>query len=57
MFSYDMGGQAAVQDLLATHGVRHVTHEEFEGDESWIGTKFLVMPRCRAASPVTTRTC
>jgi aminoglycoside phosphotransferase (APT) family kinase protein len=48
---YDLERQAATQELLAAAGVPAPSPSVFEPDESWIGTRFMVMPRIAGRLP------
>ena len=48
---YDFDAQASTQRLLHDHGVATPSPILFEPDESWIGSKFLVMPRIVGHTP------
>jgi aminoglycoside phosphotransferase (APT) family kinase protein len=41
---YDLSMQATVHTVVATHGIPAPTPTRFEGDSSWLGIPFLVMP-------------
>ena len=42
---YDFGGQTRTQELLRQHGVATPSPVYYEPDPSWIGSRFMVMPR------------
>ncbi|OBB37375.1 phosphotransferase family protein [Mycobacterium sp. 852002-51961_SCH5331710] len=48
---YDLQAQARTQELLHTHGVATPSPLLYEPDPSWIGSKFLVMPRIVGHTP------
>ena len=48
---YDLGRQAAMQNLLADLGVPAAAPAVHEADETWLGTDFLVMPRIAGTAP------
>jgi aminoglycoside phosphotransferase (APT) family kinase protein len=48
---YDFDAQSSTQRLLHDHGVATPSPILFEPDESWIGSKFLVMPRIVGHTP------
>ena len=41
---YDLEAQCRTQELLHEHGIATPSPIVYEADESWIGSKFLVMP-------------
>nr|WP_090343053.1 phosphotransferase family protein [Mycolicibacterium malmesburyense]CRL73782.1 putative aminoglycoside phosphotransferase [Mycolicibacterium malmesburyense] len=49
--TYDLEAQARTQELLHTHGVATPSPLLYEPDPSWIGSKFLVMPRIVGHTP------
>ncbi|MGV0853319.1 phosphotransferase family protein [Mycolicibacterium phlei] len=48
---YDLEAQARTQELLHTHGVATPSPLLYESDPSWIGSRFLVMPRIVGHTP------
>lgn len=48
---YDLEAQTRTQDLLHGHGVATPSPNYYEADESWIGSRFLVMPRIVGHTP------
>jgi aminoglycoside phosphotransferase (APT) family kinase protein len=48
---YDLEGQTRTQELLRSHGIATPSPTLYESDESWIGTKFMVMPRIVGHTP------
>ncbi|KUI44021.1 aminoglycoside phosphotransferase [Mycobacterium sp. IS-1590] len=48
---YDLDAQSATQRLLHDHGVSTPSPIVYEPDESWIGSRFLVMPRIVGYTP------
>ena len=51
---YDLGAQALTQELLHEHGIVTPSPILYESDRSWIGSKFLVMPRIVGHTPADT---
>ena len=49
--SYDLGAQTLTQDLLHEHGIPTPAPIYYEPDKSWIGSKFMVMPRIVGHTP------
>ena len=49
--NYDLGAQTLTQDLLHEHGIATPSPILYEPDKSWIGSKFLVMPRIVGHTP------
>ncbi|MDT5091694.1 MAG: hypothetical protein QOH60_1057 [Mycobacterium sp.] len=49
--SYDLGAQTLTQDLLHEYGIPTPSPLYYEPDKSWIGAKFLVMPRIIGHTP------
>lgn len=49
--TYDLGAQTLTQDLLHEHGIATPSPILYEPDKSWIGSKFLVMPRIVGHTP------
>jgi aminoglycoside phosphotransferase (APT) family kinase protein len=48
---YDLGGQTMTQELLHDHGIATPSPILYEPDRTWIGSKFLVMPRIVGHTP------
>jgi aminoglycoside phosphotransferase (APT) family kinase protein len=48
---YDLDAQTRTQDLLHEHGIATPSPIHYEPDESWIGSRFLVMPRIPGHTP------
>jgi aminoglycoside phosphotransferase (APT) family kinase protein len=48
---YDLGAQTRTQELLHGHGIAAPSPISYEPDESWIGSRFLVMPRIIGHTP------
>ena len=48
---YDLEGQTRTQELLRDYGVATPSPVHFEPDASWIGSRFLVMPRIAGHTP------
>jgi aminoglycoside phosphotransferase (APT) family kinase protein len=48
---YDLDAQTRTQDLLHQHGIATPAPIHYESDESWIGSRFLVMPRIPGHTP------
>ena len=48
---YDLAAQTRTQELLHRHGIATPSPIRYEPDESWIGSKFLVMPRIVGHTP------
>src|ERR1700743_2588399 len=42
---YDLDAQTRTQEFLHQHGIATPSPIDYEPDESWIGSRFLVMPR------------
>jgi aminoglycoside phosphotransferase (APT) family kinase protein len=51
---YDLGGQTMTQELLHEHGIATPSPILYEPDRTWIGSKFLVMPRIAGHTPADT---
>ena len=51
---YDLGGQTMTQELLHEHGIATPSPILYEPDRTWIGSKFLVMPRIVGHTPADT---
>ena len=49
--TYDLGAQTLTQVLLHEHGIATPSPIVYEPDESWIGSKFIVMPRIVGHTP------
>lgn len=49
--NYDLGAQTLTQNLLHEHGIATPSPILYEPDNSWIGSKFLVMPRIVGHTP------
>jgi aminoglycoside phosphotransferase (APT) family kinase protein len=49
--SYDLDAQTRTQELLHEHGITAPSPISYESDESWIGSRFLVMPRIIGHTP------
>ncbi|WP_244438429.1 phosphotransferase family protein [Mycolicibacterium septicum] len=48
---YDFAGQTRTQELMRRHGVTTPSPVYYEPDESWIGSRFMVMPRIVGHTP------
>jgi aminoglycoside phosphotransferase (APT) family kinase protein len=48
---YDLGAQTLTQELLHDHGIATPSPIYYEADPSWIGAKFMVMPRILGHTP------
>ena len=48
---YDLEAQTRTQELLHRHGIATPSPIRYEPDASWIGSKFLVMPRIVGHTP------
>jgi len=48
---YDLGAQTLTQDLLHEYGIATPSPILYEPDRTWIGSKFLVMPRIVGHTP------
>ena len=48
---YDLDAQTRTQELLHRHGIATPSPIFYEPDTSWIGSKFLVMPRIVGHTP------
>jgi aminoglycoside phosphotransferase (APT) family kinase protein len=48
---YDLGAQTLTQELLHEYGIATPSPISYEPDPSWIGSKFLVMPRIAGHTP------
>lgn len=48
---YDLEAQCRTQELLRRHGIVTPSPLVYEPDESWIGSRFLVMPRIVGQTP------
>ena len=48
---YDLEAQTRTQELLHRHGIATPSPIRYEPDTSWIGSKFLVMPRIVGHTP------
>lgn len=48
---YDLDAQSRTQELLHRHGIATPSPIVYEPDESWIGSRFLVMPRIVGHTP------
>jgi aminoglycoside phosphotransferase (APT) family kinase protein len=48
---YDLEGQTRTQELLHKHGVRTPSPSIYEPDTTWIGSRFMVMPRIVGHTP------
>jgi aminoglycoside phosphotransferase (APT) family kinase protein len=48
---YDLDAQTRTQELLHQHGIATPSPIVYEPDESWIGSRFLVMPRIVGHTP------
>lgn len=48
---YDLKGQTRTQELLSRHGIATPSPILYEPDTSWIGSKFMVMPRIVGHTP------
>lgn len=48
---YDLLSQTRTQELLRDHGVSTPSPLHYEADESWIGSRFLLMPRIVGHTP------
>jgi aminoglycoside phosphotransferase (APT) family kinase protein len=48
---YDLGGQTLTQELLHEYGTATPSPILYEPDRTWIGSKFLVMPRIIGHTP------
>lgn len=49
--TYDLSAQTLTQDLLHQHGIATPSPIYYEPDRSWVGSKFLVMPRIVGHTP------
>jgi aminoglycoside phosphotransferase (APT) family kinase protein len=48
---YDLDAQTRTQELLHQHGIATPSPIYYEADESWLGSRFLVMPRIPGHTP------
>lgn len=48
---YDLEGQTRTQELLRRHGVPTPSPTHYEPDPTWIGSRFMVMPRITGHTP------
>lgn len=48
---YDFAGQTRTQELMRRHGVTTPSPVYYEPDASWIGSRFMVMPRIVGHTP------
>lgn len=48
---YDLDGQTRTQDLVGQFGIAAPTPTYYEPDSSWIGSKFMIMPRIVGHTP------
>ena len=48
---YDLDAQTRTQELLHRHGIATPSPIVYEADDSWIGSRFLVMPRIVGHTP------
>ena len=48
---YDLDAQTRTQEFLHEHGIATPSPIIYEADESWIDSKFLVMPRILGHTP------